>query len=96
MRRRPDACKQFRPSAEAPRAVWADVLVGDDEPTTRMLISELLHESGYGAIEAETGAEGLVLAAAGFIRVAPKMTGRPGYSIWFGRMIRRFRTFRPN
>ena len=44
----------------------------------------------------EAFVDGLDLAAAGFIRVAPKMTGRPGYSIWFGRMIRRFRTFRPN
>jgi PAS domain S-box-containing protein len=48
--------------AEAPRAQPGQtVLVVDDEPTIRMLVGDILHEAGYGAIEAETGVEGLKL-----------------------------------
>lgn len=35
------------------------VLIIDDEPTIRMLISEVLGESGYAAIEADNGLKGL-------------------------------------
>jgi len=31
------------------------VLVGDDEPTVRMLVGEVLEDLGYAAIEAEDG-----------------------------------------
>jgi CheY-like chemotaxis protein len=35
------------------------VLVVDDEPTVRMLVTEVLEELGYSAIEAADGASGL-------------------------------------
>jgi CheY-like chemotaxis protein len=35
------------------------VLVVDDEPTVRMLVTEVLEELGYAAIEAADGASGL-------------------------------------
>jgi CheY-like chemotaxis protein len=55
------------PAEQAPEADLADrvsgsgevVLVIDDEPTIRMLINEVLAESGYSAIEAADGASGL-------------------------------------
>ncbi|MBE7157966.1 MAG: response regulator [Rhodospirillales bacterium] len=46
--------------AEAPRAERGEtVLVVDDEPTVRMLVTEVLEELGYTAIEAADGAVGL-------------------------------------
>ena len=46
--------------SEAPRAGTGEtVLVVDDEPTIRMLVSEVLEELGYSAIEAPDGASGL-------------------------------------
>ena len=48
--------------AEAPRAgagAGETVLVVDDEPTVRMLVTEVLEEAGYAAIEAADGASGL-------------------------------------
>ncbi len=46
--------------AEVPRAQQGEtVLVVDDEPTVRMLISEVLEELGYVALEAEDGKGGL-------------------------------------
>jgi hypothetical protein len=43
-----------RPPARGPgRLSWSS----DDEPTIRMLVGEILHEAGYGAIEAESGFE---------------------------------------
>ncbi len=48
--------------SEAPRAVAGEtVLVVDDEPTVRMLVTEVLEELGYAAIEAADGAAGLKL-----------------------------------
>lgn len=48
--------------SEAPRAAAGDtVLIVDDEPTIRMLISEVLNELGYSALEAADGASGLAL-----------------------------------
>ncbi len=45
---------------EAPRpAAGETVLVVDDEPTVRMLVTEVLEESGYAAIEAADGESGL-------------------------------------
>ena len=46
--------------AAAPRAGAGEtVLVVDDEPTVRMLVTEILEELGYTAIEAADGAAGL-------------------------------------
>ncbi len=46
--------------AEAPRARQGEtVLVVDDEPTVRMLVTEVLEDLGYTAIEAADGAAGL-------------------------------------
>jgi CheY-like chemotaxis protein len=46
--------------AAVPRAEQGEtVLVVDDEPTVRMLISEVLEELGYVALEAEDGKSGL-------------------------------------
>ena len=48
--------------SEAPRAGDGEtVLVVDDEPTVRMLVSEVLEELGYSAIEAADGPSGLKL-----------------------------------
>ena len=45
---------------EAPRArVGETVLIVDDEPTVRMLVTEILEDLGYAAIEAADGASGL-------------------------------------
>jgi CheY-like chemotaxis protein len=40
------------------------VLVVDDEPTVRMLVTEVLAELGYTAIEASDGKEDCILARA--------------------------------
>ena len=46
--------------AEAPRAKLGEtVLVIDDEPTVRMLVTDVLEELGYRALEASDGASGL-------------------------------------
>jgi PAS domain S-box-containing protein len=46
--------------AEAPRAeLGQSVLVVDDEPTVRMLVTEVLEELGYAALEAADGPSGL-------------------------------------
>ncbi len=46
--------------ADAPRARAGEtVLVVDDEPTVRMLVTEVLEELGYAAIEAADGPSGL-------------------------------------
>jgi PAS domain S-box-containing protein len=46
--------------AEVPRANLGEtVLIVDDEPTVRMLVTEVLAELGYAAIEAADGASGL-------------------------------------
>jgi PAS domain S-box-containing protein len=48
--------------AEAPRAEQGEtVLIVDDEPTVRMLITEVLEDLGYRAIEAAEGAAALKL-----------------------------------
>jgi len=46
--------------ADAPRAEQGEtVLIVDDEPTVRMLVTEVLEDLGYTAIEAADGATGL-------------------------------------
>jgi CheY-like chemotaxis protein len=48
--------------ADAPRAeAGQTVLVVDDEPSVRMLITEVLEELGYAAVEAADGASGLTI-----------------------------------
>ena len=50
----------FYPSGEAPRAGPGEtVLVVDDEPTVRMLVTEVLEDLGYTAIEAADSVAGL-------------------------------------
>jgi PAS domain S-box-containing protein len=49
-------------SAETPRAESGEtVLIVDDEPSVRMLVTETLDELGYGVIEAADGVSGLKL-----------------------------------
>ena len=66
--------------AGAPRAEQGEtVLVVDDEPTVRMLVTEVLEELGYAAIEAPDGASGLRVLQSG-VRVDLLITdvGLPG------------------
>lgn len=49
----------------APRGDGETVLVVDDEPTVRMLVSEVLSDLGYDALEAEDGAAGLKILNSG-------------------------------
>jgi PAS domain S-box-containing protein len=54
--------KIFQPSAsiaKARRGNGQTVLVVDDEPSVRTLVSEVLEELGYSVLEAENGASGL-------------------------------------
>ncbi|WP_232629528.1 hybrid sensor histidine kinase/response regulator [Methylobacterium sp. Leaf118] len=50
----------LRPQTDAPRAEQGEtVLIVDDEPTVRMLVTEVLEDLGYTAIEAADSAAGL-------------------------------------
>jgi CheY-like chemotaxis protein len=49
----------LQPSTEPVVAAGLTVLVVDDEPTVRMLVTEVLGELGYHAVEAADGASGL-------------------------------------
>jgi CheY-like chemotaxis protein len=63
----------------APRGEGETVLVVDDEPTVRMLVSEVLADLGYTAIEAEDGAAGLkVLNSPARIDLLVTDVGLPG------------------
>ena len=66
--------------AEAPRAGQGEtVLVVDDEPTVRMLVTEVLQDLGYAAIEAADGAAGLrVLQSNARIDLLVTDVGLPG------------------
>ncbi|WP_160000605.1 ATP-binding protein [Roseomonas sp. 18066] len=66
--------------ADAPRAeAGQTVLVVDDEPTVRMLVSEVLEDLGYTAIEAADGAGGLrVLQSDARIDLLVTDVGLPG------------------
>ncbi len=58
----PDAVEGQAATGPPPRARQGEtVLVVDDEPTVRMLVTEVLDELGYMAIEAADAAEGLGL-----------------------------------
>nr|WP_284700950.1 ATP-binding protein [Robbsia betulipollinis] len=64
----------------APRARQGEtVLVVDDEPTIRMLVTEVLEELGYAAIEASDGASGLnILRSNARIDLLVTDVGLPG------------------
>jgi signal transduction histidine kinase len=66
--------------AEAPRAEAGEtVLIVDDEPTVRMLVTEVLEDLGYTAIEAADGAAGLhVLQSSARIDLLITDVGLPG------------------
>jgi PAS domain S-box-containing protein len=66
--------------AAAPRAEAGEtVLIVDDEPTVRMLVTEVLEELGYAAIEAGDGASGLaVLRSEARIDLVITDVGLPG------------------
>ncbi|KMO21881.1 hybrid sensor histidine kinase/response regulator [Methylobacterium platani] len=66
--------------AEAPRAERGEtVLIVDDEPTVRMLVTEVLEDLGYTAIEAADGAAGLkVLQSEVRIDLVVTDVGLPG------------------
>ena len=66
--------------ADAPRARAGEtVLVVDDEPTVRMLVSEVLEELGYAAIEAADGPSGLrVLQSDARVDLLVTDVGLPG------------------
>ncbi|MEG3163015.1 PAS domain S-box protein [Sphingomonas sp. PB2P19] len=55
----PEEPRAERPATPSPGARGEVVLVIDDEPTIRMLIAEVLIESGYTVIEAADGPAGL-------------------------------------
>jgi len=64
---------------EVPRGDGETVLVIDDEPTVRMLVSEVLADLGYVAIEAEDGAAGLkVLNSSARVDLLVTDVGLPG------------------
>ncbi|WP_253717945.1 PAS domain-containing sensor histidine kinase [Sphingomonas sp. AP4-R1] len=66
--------------SEAPRAdVGETVLVVDDEPAVRMLVTDVLEELGYTAIEAADGAAGLrVLESNARVDLLVSDVGLPG------------------
>jgi signal transduction histidine kinase/CheY-like chemotaxis protein len=65
--------------ADAPRGDGETVLVIDDEPTVRMLVTEVLADLGYTAIEAEDGAAGLkVLQSSARVDLLVTDVGLPG------------------
>jgi len=66
--------------AGAPRAGWGEtVLVIDDEPSIRMLVTEVLEDLGYAAIEAADGPSGLrVLQSDARIDLLVTDVGLPG------------------
>ncbi len=70
------------PAAAAPGHAAAQgetVLVVDDEPVVRMLVSEVLQEQGYTVIEAETGTAGLrILQSSQHVDLLVTDVGLPG------------------
>jgi PAS domain S-box-containing protein len=65
--------------ADAPRGEGETVLVIDDEPTVRMLVTEVLSDLGYNALEAEDGVAGLkVLGSRARIDLLVTDVGLPG------------------
>jgi CheY-like chemotaxis protein len=65
--------------ADAPRGEGETVLVVDDEPTVRMLVTEVLSDVGYNALEADDGAAGLkVLNSGARVDLLVTDVGLPG------------------
>jgi PAS domain S-box-containing protein len=76
-----DAATLPSPDASAPRRAThgETVLVVDDEPTVRMLVSEVLMDLGYGTIEAKDGVEALeILRSSRRIDLLVTDIGLPG------------------
>jgi CheY-like chemotaxis protein len=61
----PEGDRPAEESTAPPRGDGETVLIIDDEPTVRMLVSEVLSDLGYTAIEAEDGAGGLKAIGSG-------------------------------
>ena len=82
---------------EMPRAVAGEtVLIVDDEPTVRLLVTEILEELGYQAIEAPDGASGLkILESNVRIDLLVSDVGLPG-NMNGRQMVDLARTRRPN
>jgi PAS domain S-box-containing protein len=65
--------------SDVPRGEGETVLIIDDEPTVRMLVSEVLSDLGYNALEAEDGAAGLkVLNSGARVDLLVSDVGLPG------------------
>jgi PAS domain S-box-containing protein len=75
-----DTDQTFPDLKDAPRAeIGETVLIVDDEPTVRMLVTEVLEDLGYTAIEAADGAAGLkVLQSDARIDLLITDVGLPG------------------
>jgi CheY-like chemotaxis protein len=74
-----DAPEDSPGDGEIPRGAGETVLVIDDEPTVRMLVTEILADLGYKAIEAEDGAAGLkVLTSNARVDLLVTDVGLPG------------------
>ncbi len=75
-----DGAERSTDVSEMPRAEQGEtVLVVDDEPIVRMLITEVLKDLGYNAIDVEDGAAGLeVLQSDGRIDLMVTDVGLPG------------------
>ncbi|WP_120010617.1 PAS domain-containing protein [Teichococcus vastitatis] len=76
----PDEAEARPEVAQVPQAEAGEtVLVVDDEPTIRMLVTEVLEELGYAAIEAADGASGLkVLQSGARVDLLVTDVGLPG------------------
>ena len=71
--------EQSSEMSNAPRGDGETVLVIDDEPTVRMLVTEVLSDVGYHALEAEDGAVGLkVINSSSRIDLLVTDVGLPG------------------
>ena len=67
-------------AAAAPRGHGEKILVVDDEPAVREVVSRILRRNGYAAIEASTGQQALTLASAHEIRLLLTDSVMPGLS----------------
>ena len=75
-----DAATEQQETPELPRAQQGEtVLVIDDEPTVRMLVTDVLEDLGYRALEAADGAAGLkILQSTSRIDLLVTDVGLPG------------------
>ncbi len=91
------AAEEAKPTMPVPRAGAGEtVLIVDDEPTIRMLITEILEELGYAAIEAADSVSGLkVLKSDVRIDLLITDVGLPG-GMNGRQMVDAVRAIRPN